>query len=176
MATKSIPFANTDGFYRHLGLFYASWSAMDLDVDYAIGKLLKITPEQTHALVAGLEFGRKTALLRSLLTQSHYKNVEELKGYLTYFRKLSLRNVFTHSFIASDQKRVSFIHRKSQDEYSAIGYTFTAEDFVTHVNDFVQVVRKFKSAIGFSQNEVADFAAAAIKEEIRSGKETRKRR
>src|SRR5262249_50815584 len=111
------PFANTPRFYSHLGWFHAAWTAMDLDVDFAIYKLLKITPEQTHALVAGLEFGRKTALLRSLLSQSDLKNKDQLKGFLTRISKESLRNVFSHSFIASDEHSVAFIHRSSQGQY-----------------------------------------------------------
>lgn len=165
MPNKSKPFSNTDRFYGHFGWFYATWTAMELDVDLAICKILKITPEQTHALVAGLHFGPKAALLRSLLPTSDYKNVPELKGFLTRLTKESLRNVFTHSFIASDEHTVTFIHRQNQTVYSSTGYKFKADDFVAHIKAFVELAYKFEQALGFSDKERGDFAAAAIKEE-----------
>jgi hypothetical protein len=168
MSAKATPFANTPRFYSHLGWFHAAWTAMDLVVDLAICKLLKITPEQTHALVAGLEFGRKTALLRSLLSQSDYKNVAQLKGFITRISKESLRNVFSHSFIASDADSVAFIHRSSQGQYSAKGYQFTPDNFVAHTKAFVQLAEDLRKALGFSAKEIGDFAAAAIPKEEKS--------
>jgi hypothetical protein len=163
----NLPFANTAQFYAHLGWFYSAWSSVDLSVDLAICRCLKISPEQTHMLVAGLEFGRKTALLRSVLSTSGYTvaEVEKLKGYLTRISKESLRNVFAHSFLASDTESVHFIHRKSQGAYSATGYKFMAEGFVQHVKDFVQLAHDFEKALGFSHKDIGDFAAAAVKEE-----------
>jgi hypothetical protein len=163
MSEKPIPFANTHTFYAHFGWFYATWTAMELDVDLAIGKILKITPEQTHALVAGLQFGPKAALLRSLLPSSDYKNVEQLKGFLTRVTKESLRNVFTHSFIVSDAEGVAFVHRKNQTVYSAEAFKFKSEDFCKHVKAFVQLAADFEAALGFAEgNETGDFAAMAI--------------
>jgi hypothetical protein len=66
----SKPFVHTQPFYGHFGWFYAVWTATELNIDLTIGKLLKLSPEQTHALVAGMQFGRKAALLRSLLSKS----------------------------------------------------------------------------------------------------------
>ena len=71
----SKPFVHTKRFYGHFGRFYAVWSAAELNIDLTIGRILKIPPEQTHTLVAGMQFGRKAALLRSLLPKSDYKNV-----------------------------------------------------------------------------------------------------
>jgi hypothetical protein len=163
MTEKPKAFAHTPRFYAHFGWFYATWTAVDLDVDLAICKCLKITPEQTHALVAGLEFGRKVALLRSLLPASNYKNVEQIKGYLTRISKESLRNVFTHSFIVSDHESVHFIHRSSQGQYSATGYKFTPDNFCKHIKDFVQLGESFEKALALSPKEIGDFAAAAVK-------------
>jgi hypothetical protein len=158
-------FAHSQRFYGFFGWFHAVWIATELNIDCAIGKILKIPPEQTHALVGALEFGRKAAILRSLLPKSEYKNVPEIKGLLTRIRKESLRNVFTHSFIASDEETITFIHRSSQGQYSATGYRFTADDFVAHVRDFVQLATDFEKALGISTAELGDFASEAITEE-----------
>jgi hypothetical protein len=157
------PFAQTAQFYGHLGWFYAVWSATELNIDLTIGKLLKLPPEQTHALLAGLQFGRKAALLRSLLTKSDYPNVPELKGFLTRIRTESLRNVFSHSFIFSDIDSVTFVHRRSQDEYSADGYKFKADGFVTHVKNFLQLAHDFEKALAIPHDELLEFARAALR-------------
>ena len=157
------PFANTPTFYAHLGRFYAVWSATEVNIEFTIGKILKTPPEQTHALLAGLQFGRKAALLRSLLTKSSYPKVSELKGYLTRIRKASLRNVFSHSFIFSNIDSVTFVHRTSHDEYSSNGYSFKADDFVAHVKQFVQLAHDFEKALAIEHDELHQFAKAALK-------------
>jgi hypothetical protein len=90
MAERPIPFANTVEFYALLGCFYAAWSRAEIVVDCAIWKALGTTPQQTHALVAAMEFGRK-AVLRSLLPSSG-KDVEQIKGCLT---RISIRKIAT---------------------------------------------------------------------------------
>jgi hypothetical protein len=100
------PFANTPAFCAALGWFYAVWSATELNIDCAIGKLKNISPEQTHTLVAKLNFGPKVEMLRSLLPNSDYQNVPELQEFLTRIEEESLRNVFAHSFLASDSQSV----------------------------------------------------------------------
>jgi hypothetical protein len=86
-------FANTTDFYALLGAFYAAWSRAEIVIDCAIWKVLGTTQRQAHILVAGMEFGRKAAVLKSLLRGSNYKNVEQIKGCLTRIRK-SRRNIF----------------------------------------------------------------------------------
>jgi hypothetical protein len=156
------PFVFTPRFYGNLGWFYAVWSQTELNIDWTIGNILKITAEQTHALVAGMQFGRKAALLRSLLPNSSYSNAPELKGYLTRIRRESLRNVFTHSLIFSSPGSVTFVHRSSQGEYSADGYQFTADQFVTHVKNFVQLADDFEKALAIPLDELKRFAKAAL--------------
>jgi hypothetical protein len=162
MTEKPKAFAHHPRFYSHLGWFYAAWTSLDLTIDYAIHKCLKISPEQTHQLVSGMEFGKKVALLRSLLNKSDYENGPQLKGFLTKFTKESLRNVFTHSFIASDHDYVSFVHRTSfQGEYSCTVYKFDPDGFVTHVKKFVQLASDFEKALGLSPEILGEFAGAA---------------
>jgi hypothetical protein len=166
MSKRPKPFANTIPFYTMLGLFYAAHSSAELTLDCAICRVLKLTPEQTHVLVATWEYGRKAAVLRSLLKGSAYNNKEaEIKGYLTKIGK-SLRNTFAHSFLASDEHHVTFVHRTAtQGEYSCIGYNFTPDGFGRHVQDFVQLAHDFEKALGLSHSEIAEFAAAAVREE-----------
>jgi hypothetical protein len=86
---------------------------------------------------------------------------------LTRIENEALRSAFTHSFMASDEDSVVFIHRVSrQGQYSAHGYGFTADDFESHVQSFVQLAADFQNALGLSFAEIGDFAAEAITEEV----------
>jgi hypothetical protein len=160
--SMSTPFANTRHFYEYLGRFYAMWSATELNIDLMIGRLLKITPEQTHALVAGMQFGRKAALFRSLLSESDYSNISELKRFLSRIKNESLRNVFTHSIMFTGTDSVTFIHRYSRDDYKANGYHFKADGFVAHVKEFLQLAEDFGKALNISPDELKVFAKSAL--------------
>jgi hypothetical protein len=162
MSKMSKAFANTPAFYVSLGAFYAAWTAVELNIDFAIWRILKIPLESAHALVGPLEFGRKAAILRSLLPSSDYRNVEQIKGHLTRLSRASLRNVFAHSFMASDATSVTFIHRTGQGQYQAQGYRFEADKFVDHVKGFTQEAEDFEKALGITVKELGDFAAAAL--------------
>ena len=166
MTTTPKPFANTPQFYAALGWFHAVWSGTELNIDYAIGRLKKMPPEQTHALVAGLRFSDKIKMLKQLLSKSDYGNVSELEQYLTRIESNSLRNTFSHSFLVSNSNTVAFVHRRSnRGQYLCEGYRFAADNFFAHVQEFVQLSHDFERALGFSAKEIGDFAAAAITEE-----------
>src|SRR5262249_16746436 len=132
-----------------------------------IGRLKMIPAEQTHRLVAGLRFSDKLKLLRSLLDQSHPANLEQLREFLDRIENDSLRNVFAHSFLASDTSSVTFYHRESprRGEYSCYGYRFLADNFVTHVQEFAELTHNFERALEFSQREIGEFASQAIPEQ-----------
>jgi len=159
------PFANTPEFCAALGWFYAVWSNTELNIDYAIGKLENISPEKTHALVAKLKFSDKVKLLRVLLNKSAYTNIDKLQQYLNRIEKDSLRNAFSHSFLASDADSVMFIHRKSErGKYSPMMYHFPVDGFLAHVKYFARLSADFQKALGFSQKEIAAFASYALPE------------
>lgn len=160
---KTRPFANTGDFYTALGRFYAVWSAVELDIDCAIGKLKQLPPEEAHRLVAAMKFSKKLDVLRFLLDNSKYENVAQLKEFLDRIENETLRNVFAHSFMASDSSSVSFYHRRSrQGQYSCEPYRFEAENFFVHVQNFAQLAHDFERAFGFAQKEVGKFASFAL--------------
>jgi hypothetical protein len=164
MPERPVPFANTPEFYTALGCFYAAWSRTDLAIDCAVWKALKaVTPEQVHERVAAMKFGRKCEYFRSLLPASKFENIEKVKCLLNRITDHSMRNVFAHSFLASDEKSVMFIHRTShRGQYQANGYEISRERFFKHVGEFVQLSFDFERALGLSDKEVRDFAAAAL--------------
>ncbi len=84
VSERPTPYANTTAFYTALGYFYAAWSRTDLAIDCAIWKALgTATPEEVHARVAAMKFGRKCEDFRSLLPASKFENIEEVEALLT---------------------------------------------------------------------------------------------
>jgi hypothetical protein len=167
MKTRTIKrFANTDEFYRSLGGFFAAWNRTELVIDCAIWKALGTeTPEEAHKRSAGTKFSVKCKQLRTLIDDG--KVPHEARGMLDQIQNDSLRNVFAHSILASDEHMVLFIHRKIErpsGEYRPIGYRLARDEFLTHVAKFAQLSVNFERATGLTDKEVRDFASMALPE------------
>jgi hypothetical protein len=167
MPDKPVPFANTPAFYSALGWFYAVWSATELAIDCAIWKALGTeTAEEAHERSARTRFSEKCAQLRTLLESAEIPHGEKVKELLTQIEHHSMRNVFAHSFLASDEHSVAFVHRKKgrgkHRKYEVTAYKLSRDDFFDHVQNFVQLAFDFQQAVGLTHKEVADFAAMAL--------------
>ena len=58
---------------------------------------------------------------------------------------------------------MTFIHRKVEGgKYQPTTYTIACDDFIDHVQNFVQLSLDFEQAVGLSDKEVRDFAAMAV--------------
>jgi hypothetical protein len=158
------PFANTPAFYSALGWFYAVWSHTELTIDCAIWKASGTeTAECAHELAARMKFSDKCKRLRTLLDGGRIPHGEKVSDLLTQIEHHSMRNVFAHSFLASDEHSVAFIHRKVESKkYQPTMYQISRDDFLNHVQNFVQLCVDFEQAVGLSHKEVADFAAMAV--------------
>ena len=109
-----------------------------------------------------MNFARKCKHFRSLLPTSKFNDIEKVEKLLTRITDHSMRNVFTHSFLASDIDSVTFIDRWQQGgQYRVDWHPFTRDQFLNHVDDFIQLSFAFQRAVGLSDWEVAGFAAAA---------------
>jgi hypothetical protein len=174
MPEKPMPFANTAAFYAALGCLYAAWSRAELAIDCAVWKALGTeTAEQAHERSAGMRFSDKCKQFRTLLDGGNIPNGEKVKELLTGIESYG-RNVFAHSFLASDEHAVTFIHRRMErGKYQATGYTIPRVNFFEHVQNFVQLSFDFEQEAGLSPEEVAEFAAMAMpltpKEELDQG-------
>jgi hypothetical protein len=160
-------FASTDEFYRALGGFFAAWSRVELAIDCAIWKALGTeTPEEAHKRSAGTKFSHKCKQLQTLIDDG--KVPREAKGLLDQIQNDSLRNVFAHSILASDEHMVLFIHRnieRPSKEYRPIAYKLTRAEFLTHVAEFAQLSLRFEQATGLTDKEVRVFASMALPSE-----------
>jgi hypothetical protein len=111
--------SQTPIFQRELGRFFGAWTSAEATIDFSIGKLLKITHEESHLITATLEFGRKITLLRSLVSRHRSKNKETIIKCLNTLQNESKRNVFAHSYIGSTKTVVTFIERIPYGKFSA---------------------------------------------------------
>jgi hypothetical protein len=166
MPEKPLPFAKTPEFYTTLGYFYAIWSQIELAIDYATWKAIGTeTPEEAHACSAGTKFSDKCKEFRTLLEGNKIPNGEKVKELLTHIED-SMRNVFAHSFMATDGHSVTFVHRKigrgKHGKYEVTAYQFSRQDFLNHVQNFEQLLFKFNHAVELSEKEFRTFAAMAI--------------
>jgi hypothetical protein len=56
-----------------------------------------------------------------------------------------------------------FVHRKvERGTYQPMAYRFSSDEFIEHVQSFVQLSVDFQQAIGLSDEQVAEFAAFAL--------------
>jgi hypothetical protein len=118
--------------------------------------------EQAHERSARMKFSDKCKQLRNLLNNGKIPNSENAKELLSQIEGCE-RNIFVHSFLASDEHSVTFIHRKvEQGRYQPTGYTIPREGFIDHVQDFVQLSFDFEQAVGLTDKEVRDFGAMAL--------------
>lgn len=159
-----LPFANTPEFCAALGLFYATWIRTELAIDCAMWKALAPeTAEHAHERSARTKFSGRCEHFRILLDAGKFKNGDKVKELLDRIEHHSMRNVFAHSFMASDEHSVTFIHRKMESkQYRLRAYRAAREDFFDHVHDFVRLSFEFEQAAGLSDKEVGDFGAMAI--------------
>jgi hypothetical protein len=166
MPEKPRPFANTPEFYDAFGRFYAAWSRAELAIDCAIWKVLGTeSAEQAHERSARMRFSDKCKQLQTLLNEGKIPNSEKAKELLTEIENQG-RNIFAHSFLASDEHSVTFIHRKiEQGKYQAPAYTIPRACFLDHVRQFLQLCLDLEQAVGLTDKEVRDFAAMAITEQ-----------
>jgi hypothetical protein len=159
-----VNYALTDHFYTYLGKFYGLWIALDSTIDYEIGQLLGLAPIKTHALVAGMEFGRKASLFRILLGQSDLPKKTEIDSLLVTIQNEAKRNIFTHSIIHSLQDEVTFVHRRVQNGVFSVGLAkFTRTEFESHVREIKKILKKLGDLLAIDRDDYEAFCDVAYK-------------
>jgi hypothetical protein len=151
-----------DAFVTNLGLFYGMWSTVETTVDYLIGRYLNLPHEETHILTAGMEFGRKANLLRTLVMRSRDPNKEKIRDLLSRIQSESKRNLFSHSMINSNVDSVTFVYRKTDGIYSAKETRFAAEQFAEHVRSIARLGSEFSNVVKIDDVDFQSFGQAAL--------------
>src|SRR5688500_8919142 len=125
--------AMQDPFLRNYGLFHSVFGALDLTVDVGIGKLLKLTPEETNLMLIGLDFGRRLQMLMGLADHQNHANKVALIAALKRIQDEAKRNAFAHSFLQSSETHVTFVYRHREKPLHAKRYRYSGTEFQKHV-------------------------------------------
>lgn len=159
-----------DEFNTLFGRFWGAWLSAELTIDYTIYRLLRISKQQAHLMLAGMEVGRKMRLLESLLKRSTLRRKAEILGYLHVLQNDALRNVFAHSLLWSDEHTVTFLNRHFGQKYAAQEYKFTLIRFRMHVGDVLKNGGKFYEALEIDYDDLQSFGHAALRASRSSSK------
>jgi len=124
---------------------------------------LNLPHEQTHILTAGMMSGPKFRLLADLIARSDHPNKGKMLGILNKIRGETKREVLAHAYLLSTKTKVTFLHRKGGDKYSAKEYSFGLQEFYDHVKILTQAAEDFDVSLGAPGQEVSDFVAAALR-------------
>jgi hypothetical protein len=149
-------------FHKWLGQFHGIWLTLDPVLDYSIGYFLSIPPDDTHIIVAGMEFGRKLRILIDLIRRYPHPQKAELIKQLKILQG-SKRDQITHAYIASDREQVIFILRSRGGEYSATELRFAIKEFGEHVVKILHAAQAYDRAFGAKADDVLAFANAALR-------------
>jgi hypothetical protein len=150
-------------FQMLFGKFFAAWLSAELTIDYTIYRLLGISRTQAHHLLAGMEIGRKMRLLDGLLKRSTLARKDEILGCLHKMQNESLRNVFAHSLLWSDQHSVTFVNRSFGQRYEAKEHKFSMIRFRMHAEEFFDTGAKFYRALEIDYADLQRFGQAALR-------------
>lgn len=145
-----------------MGLFQSSWAAIEVNTDFAIGRMLGVTYYQTHLITSGVMFGRRSRLFVDLLKNSDCPNKPKILEAFNTIRGSSLRDVFAHAYIASGGDTVTFIERPGGHEFRVKHHEFTMDNFIAHVNKIVKAGVNLHNELKIQQSELDAFAHAAF--------------
>ena len=160
--TESKRLTESVEFNMEFGWFHQMWAITEATLDFAIGKFLRLNGHETHILTAGMQHGRKTMLLRSLISRTKHPNKSELLRTLKIIQNESLRNSFAHSYIGSDAKTIFFLERNPGGAYKAKAHEFSMRQFKNHVSKFVDAAIAFEKALDVGPGEIETFQLLAL--------------
>jgi hypothetical protein len=150
-------------FTLRLGIFHAAWVSIDMTIDFAIGKFLNLAHEDAQILTSGMMYGTKIRILKSLVRKSAHKNKAQIIGSLNKLQNESKRNVFAHSYMASDAVSVTFLERSSGGNYLVTKHRFTKIQWNSHVTNFTLVGKEFWDALDVPDSDLEEFAMALMR-------------
>jgi hypothetical protein len=163
------PLITDPRFLLFLGSFYASWTAADMTLDFAIGRFMDLPADTTQMLTAGMQYGNKIRILREVIRKGEHKNKAKLLTALNKMQNESKRNVFAHSYLIGSSgpaeffDKVSFVERPPGGEYIVREHEFTLEEWKDHCVDFAEASKDFWDALGATNDELQEFGITAVR-------------
>ena len=113
-----------------LDLFLGAWATFEMTTDFAIGKFLKTSHEQTHLLPAGMMFGKRARLLTDLVDRSDHPRKAQILGAFNKLCGMSKRDILVHFFRPPSQEQVHFLERSADGRFATRSPSFTKSEFL----------------------------------------------
>lgn len=154
------PGPGTDSFLKDYGSFMALWCTFDLLVEIIIMRELRLEPQETSIICAGLGFGAKANILYSLLS----RNDANADGITLIKRAQTVaeRNSFAHGFLMYDGDLDTFkiIKREVKDTYQPKAKNLTNGGMSDHRGQFSRAVEAVSECFKITTDELNDYAEA----------------
>jgi hypothetical protein len=145
------------GFHELLGQFHSLWLIFDPALDFSIGHFLGTETRSTHALVSGMMFGTKLALLADLIKRSDHPKKGILSECVSTLRA-SKRDQITHAYIKSNKTNFTLMYRSKGGNYQSGELAFHIDDFATHVAKMAEAAKRYHEAFGVPIEQFEAFA------------------
>jgi len=148
-----------DEFNPLMDLFLGAWASFEMTVDFAIGKFLKTSHEQTHLITAGMMFGRRASLLADLVGRSDHPRKAEILGALNKLCGMSKGDIFIRSFLQPNQE--GFLSRSANGQFKIKSPSLTKAELMDQLRTFAVAGSDFYIALGVTDADIQSFGAAA---------------
>jgi len=157
-----------------LDLFLGAWATFEMTVDFAIGKFLNTSHEQTHLITAGMMFGRRARLLAELVTRSDHPRKTEILGAFNKLCGMSKWEIFVHSFLQPNREEgVHFLARSANGQFKTKSPGFTKAELMDQLRAFAIAGSDFYIALGVTDADIQSFGAAAERLSTKTGRDDR---
>ena len=156
---KSLETRNT--FNVFIDLFLGAWASFEMTVDFAIGKFLKTTHEQTHLITAGMMFGRRARLLDDLVGRSDHPRKTEILGAFNKLRGMSTKGIFVQCCRWSNEEEGHVLERSADGRFKIKSRNFAEAEFMDCLRAFAAASSDFYLALEITGADIRAFGAAA---------------
>lgn len=159
-----MPLSPTQNFTYFLGKFHGCWSSIELSIDCAIGRFLKLSPRDSLVITAGMEFNAKAKILHDVVYRSDDPKKSEILGLLGEIRNNAKRVPITHSFMMGEKNKITFFERPRGQKFVVKEHVFTDQGWVEHVSNFIINAQKLDSALGLTPDVIQEFLESALRD------------
>ena len=152
--------ATRDEYNALMDLFWGAWATFEMTLDFAIGKFLNTSHEQTHLITAGMMFGRRARLLADLVERSDHPRKAQISGAFDRLCGMSKRDIFAHFCRPPNQEEAHFLERSADGRFTIKSPRFTHAEFMDQLCAFAVAGADFHSALGVTDADIQSFGAA----------------
>jgi hypothetical protein len=156
-----------------MDLFLGAWATFEMTLDFAIGKFLQTSHEQTHLITAGMAFGRRGRLLADLVIHSDHPRKAQILGAFNKLCGMRKQEIFVHSFLQPNEEEGAFLARSANGQFRTKSPGFTKAELMDQLRAFAVAGSDFYIALGVTDADIQSFGAAAERLSTKTGRDDR---